>query len=390
MTNTRIEAALQVISDGARLEQLVADILVAEGYDVEPTGKRGADGGRDAFLSMGDQEGILHCSVTKDWEQKIKSDVKKVEANFGNEEFDFFIFATNEDPATIKRDRVEEDITNNYNMRTVIYDFEKVRNSLLGNVSNHGLIREHLSVNPKSPFVDVEGEINEKHKQLLDRVASRETLDGPITEQAPLLAIHIISQEAIDESHDRFVEYIPEPPIFTNRGAMSDYRADYRSKESTEELDDGKVIYSCFHKDGWIEGINCNLASKYEHLGQNNDIRYDIDQSIVSFVEKGLEKFEMAGIAPPYYSYVTLIGFSDHTISRGTIPNGIFFAGGKTFDKELYTLNRTRFDSFDTDVPAKMCRSLNQIWQQTGWRFSQNYKQEENRNREYEYTWDPR
>ena len=63
MVNTRLEAALLGIGDGARLEQLASDLLSREGYRVKPTGTRGPDGGRDALLYQDDEEGIFHCSV---------------------------------------------------------------------------------------------------------------------------------------------------------------------------------------------------------------------------------------------------------------------------------------------------------------------------------------
>jgi len=64
MTNTVLEAALQGIGDGARLEQLASDLLRREGYDVDPTGTRGPDGGRDSLLYRDSENGILHCSIS--------------------------------------------------------------------------------------------------------------------------------------------------------------------------------------------------------------------------------------------------------------------------------------------------------------------------------------
>jgi len=383
MTNTHFEVALQAIGDGARLEQLVTDLLASEGYDVRPTGKRGPDGGRDALLGLDGEEGILHCSVTSEWASKAHSDAKKVIDEF-DQDFDFYIFATNEDPATVKRDRIEEEITNKHGMRTRIYDFETIRNALLGNKENHTLIREHLSVDPGSHFVDIGSEVDKKYEELIERVASRESPESPITEVAPLLSIHVISHEATNENHDRYLEDIPKPPMIAGVSFNSYSRADYRiNKASSEE--DRVSIYSCLHKDGWIEGVSCNEGTKYEH--RENEIRYTIDRTIVDFVERSLTKLDETDILPPYYVYVTLLGFSEHTISN--VPGEITFGGGSPIREEEFQLNRVRFDQADEDMPAKMSQSLNQIWQQVGYSYSKNYERDVSENGDYEYRWDP-
>lgn len=383
MTNSHLEAALHAISDGARLEQLVADLLSAEGYTVSPTGKRGADNGRDAFLNADGEHGILHCSVTEDWESKAHDDAGKAVERF-DRDFDFFIFATNEDPATVMRDRVENEITEEYGMRTTIYDFETIRNDLLGTQENHTLIWEHLSVDPKSPFVDIEQKIDEKYDELIDRVASRESVEGSITEKAPLLAVHVVSHEAIQESHDRYLEDIPEPPMIGTNSYSRSSRADYRFNQHKTPSEE-QIFCTTFHKDGWIEGITCNGATEYE--AQENEIRYTIDRVITDFIDDSLDAFDRADILPPYYVYITLIGFEEHTISG--IPGSISFTGGRPLGREEYRLNRERFDDTNANVPKKMSRSLSQIWQQTGWPHSQNYSREELDDGTYEYEWDP-
>lgn len=125
MTNTRLEAVLQGLGDGARLEQLVADLLRREDYEVDPTGTRGPDGGCDALLTRNGEQGILHCSISQNWEKKARNDATKAAAR--SEIFDFFIFATTQNPAGIKRDRVEQELCDEYGWRVKIYDFDTIR-----------------------------------------------------------------------------------------------------------------------------------------------------------------------------------------------------------------------------------------------------------------------
>lgn len=152
MVNTRIESALQGIHEDT-LEQLAVDLLKREEFDVETTSTSGADNKRDALIHKNGEQGIVHCSINEDLERKIKEDSEKAAKR--PEIFDFFYFFTNQDRATILRDRLEEEITEQYGYRTRIYDFEYLRNSLMGDKGNHDLARQHLSVDPSEQFSDI-------------------------------------------------------------------------------------------------------------------------------------------------------------------------------------------------------------------------------------------
>lgn len=168
MVNTRLESAIKGMHEDT-LEQLTADLLSREGYDVQPTSTSGPDNGRDAFVEKEDEEeqGIVHCSVQKDdIEGKIKDDASTAADHEQN--YDFFIFFTTEDRATVMRDRLEKEISDEYGFRTRIWDFEHIRNSLMGNTENHDLARHHLSVDPA-------GVLNEVKSQL-DRLEEKEDL----------------------------------------------------------------------------------------------------------------------------------------------------------------------------------------------------------------------
>ena len=169
MSNSRIEAAIHAL-DGKRLERLMSDLLEREGYEVDPTGTSGPDGGREAIFTDGDRTGILHCSVQKDdWVDKAHDDARKAVENF-DQEFDLFTFVTTQDPAGVMRDRVEEELASEWNMQTKVWDYERIRNELVGDSENHDLIREHLSVDPNRPFVDVEAEVDNLYEDLIERI----------------------------------------------------------------------------------------------------------------------------------------------------------------------------------------------------------------------------
>jgi hypothetical protein len=167
MVNTRLEATLEGIHEDT-LEQLADDLLLREGYEVEPTSTSGPDNERDALVLESNQgeNGIVHCSINKKIQNKIWDDADKVAKH--DTDYDFFIFVTNQDRATVMRDRLEEEISEEYGFRTRIWDFEHLRNKLMGNPDNHDLARTHLSVDPA-------GMLQKVHSKL-DRLESQEDL----------------------------------------------------------------------------------------------------------------------------------------------------------------------------------------------------------------------
>lgn len=158
MVNTRLEAAIEGMHEDT-LEQLADDLLTRKGYDVDPTSTIGADNGRDSILTKDDELGILHCSTNNKLENKIKDDAESAAER--DEEFDFFLFFTNANRATVMRDRLEEEVEEEYGFRTRIRDFEYLRNELMGNPDNHDLAREHLSVYPAGLMEDIKTKLEE-------------------------------------------------------------------------------------------------------------------------------------------------------------------------------------------------------------------------------------
>lgn len=153
MSKTPLEIALRRLDDWQRLERLTADLLEREEYEVDPTGTKGPDGGRDSLLFRDEEQGILHCSIQRDWEAKLKDDAEK--ANKYSKNLDFFFFSTIGNPSAKKRDRVEEELREKYDWRVEILDFERLRNKLMGDSSNHDIAEHHLNVDPGRAYRDV-------------------------------------------------------------------------------------------------------------------------------------------------------------------------------------------------------------------------------------------
>jgi hypothetical protein len=386
MSNSRIEAAIHALN-GKRLERLMTDVLEREGYQVDPTGTSGPDGGREALLTNGGRTGILHCSVQQDdWVGKAHDDAEKAVENF-DQAFDQFVFATTADPAGVKRDRVEEELAAEWGMQTTIWEYERIRNELVGNQDNHDLVREHLSVDPNRPFVDVEEQVDHLYADLLKRVKRRESPDGEITDAGALVVLHVIPQEAIDDHHERYVKELPHPPQFTKRDSLPSDRPKVKITGNSNRMrEGGRERYTAIHRDGWTEGVFTELPLS----GDQNDgeIRKSIDQLLVNFVASALDSFEEAEIYPPYYVYVAVLDAENYTLEY---PYRIGGPPGpeRPFGEDEIRLNRVRIDDTDADVPAAMRQSLNQLWRYCGWNRSIHYDPNDESDGETEWEFQP-
>jgi len=384
MSNSRIEVALRAVG-GDRFERLMQDLLNREGYTVDPTGTSGPDGGRDAFISDGERNGILHCSVQKDgWVGKAHDDIEKAVENF-DRDFDFCIFATTQDPGTTKRDRVEEELRKEWGLSTTVWDFSRIRNSLVGDHENNDLIREHLRVDPHRPFADIELEVDELYGELLDRVKRREAPDGTIVEGPAIVVVHVIPQEAVDEHHNRYADELPHPPQFGKQDSFPVTRPKLKITENNRRVHDGKdrERYTAIHRDGWTEGVFTAL-----YRGENPQIRTSVDRLITNFVHTALEKFSEGEIYPPYYVYVSLIDAEGYKLAR---PSGSDRRPGsvRPFNDDEIRLNRVRIDDPDVDVPDVMRKTFDQLWRYCGWDHSVNYRVSETEDGETFYEWNP-
>lgn len=370
---------------GERFEQLMADLMEQEGYDVEATGTRGADGGRDAFLTAGERDGILHCSVQKNgWEQKAHDDAKKAVENFDHD-FDFYVFATTQDPATSKRDRIKAELCEEWGMDATIYDFAKIRNALVGG-DNGVLIKEHLRVDPKNPWVDIEAEVDAAYEEQVERLKSREAPYGTIAEDLPMLAIHVIPQEAIDEHHDRFADELPDPPRFEKRDGFAQVRPKVKITENNRRAHSGddRERYTAIHRDGWTEGLLTAFRYHSDPVFQTR-----VDQLLINFVRTALSTFNEEGIYPPYYVFITILDANDCRIS---VPKKMRrrVTEENSFGKDEIRLNRVRIDDPEIDVPVVMRRALFQLWRYSGWGESLHYINVSDQGEEPKWEWQPK
>ncbi|WP_336346196.1 hypothetical protein [Halalkalicoccus ordinarius] len=390
MPNTRIEAVLQAIGDGAQLEQLASDLLQREGYNVNPTGTRGPDNKRDALLSRNDEQGILHCSISQDLENKLRNDAQKAASR--NDSYDIFIFATTQNPSGSKRDRLEDEISDEYGWRVQILDLQRLRNKLQGNPDNHDLIRDHLRINPNRAFEDPEEDAQEFYQSRIEELQAYNGYYGSIEpeddltgrEERPILTVHMIPAEAFGSDHDRLGSELPDPPGFRRSGYTQQY-GDFVITGDNNGLNGENPFtsYACFHEDGWAEVVTVDILPQTD----NPELTTMIDKYVVDFVEDALDWYAEVGINPPFYTYLTVLNAAEYTIY---VPKPIWGPHNRReIGDDVFRFGEIRIDRYDTDVPTILQQPLYRLWMRTGWPGSLHYN-EIKENGEIRYEWDPR
>lgn len=390
MPNTRIEAVLQGIGDGAQLEQLASDLLQREGYNVDPTGTRGPDNKRDSLFSRNGEQGILHCSVSQDLENKIHEDAQKAASR--DEDYDIFIFATTQNPSGSKRDRLEGEISDEYGWQVQILDLQRIRNRLQGNPDNHDLIRDHLRINPNRAFEDPEEDAQDFYQSQIEELQAYNGYYGSIEseddltgrEERPILTVHMIPAEAFGSDHDRLGSELPDPPGFRWRGYTQQYGDSVITGDNNGLNGENPFeSYACFHEDGWAEAVTVGILTDTDDL----ELTTMIDKYIVDFVEDALDWYAEVGINPPFYTYLTVLNAAEYTIY---VPRPMWGPHNRrTIGHDVFQFGEIRIDRYDTDVPAVLRKSLYRLWTRTGWPGSVHYNEiEESDGTRYE--WDPR
>lgn len=137
MDMDELEFALENIR-GHAFEDFAMAFLRENGYQVHESGGSGPDGGWDARIELGNREGIAHVSTQKTWKRKLRSDadkVKDLEDDHG-EDYDLFVFVTNQDVGGDKELDMEEEIREQYGWTLKIHHRKEILGELRQNAQD--------------------------------------------------------------------------------------------------------------------------------------------------------------------------------------------------------------------------------------------------------------
>ncbi|MCU4971136.1 restriction endonuclease [Halobacteria archaeon AArc-m2/3/4] len=343
------------------LEKLAVDLLAERGYDVEPTGTKGTDGGIDALLHDGDRGGVLHVSRTRSDRLRGKLTADAEKAADHAQEYDFFVFVTTADPSGSLRRRLVAEVQEEYGWTVTIWAREQLRNALM--TDHQRLAQEHLNIDPELPRDDHRNEIRALRDERLDCVQNRTDLPNEIP-NGPAVTVHVIPMSAVTTNETTPPGNLPSIPLFGHPKRVpgggkivSDGVVEYNHRFRTAHPD-----YLYLNEAGWIEGV----STKYFRTNESEPsgvIDPEIDRAITATVHGSLYCFDELGIDTPVFVTAGLLDVEDYTM--GSRPS-LGFRSGSFPDRfttdiiELDTLDPSEFEM------VHLRPILDRIWYQAG------------------------
>lgn len=359
MPQTELEIALASVYP-QDLEKLAVDLLRERGYDVDPTGTTGADGGLDARLVDGEHIGALHVSRTTSdrLRSKLTADAEKVASH--DQPYDFFVFVTTADPQGAFRRRLETDLQETHGWKTDIWAREQLRNALM--TDHQPLAREHLGVNPGARLDDQQEEIETLRDDRLDRIAARDTLPNPLPD-GPALAIHVIPNGVFSADYVAHPDDLPPPPMFGHPQpvgfpkALGDGVVAYNSRIRQEHPD-----YVYLDEAGWIEAVSTEYFRSYSDEA-GGVIDFDMDKGVCTTVKGALNTLATLGVKPPVFVGVGLLDVENYIFETGTRLNFTPQPFTSRYAPSLTMLEEVDPDSFE---PIAFRSLLDRFWYEAG------------------------
>lgn len=143
MSANPIIYCLENLTDYREFERLCSDLMAGCGYsEIEPIGGTG-DQGRDA-IHVSKENGqftVFAYTVRSDWPVKLNSDCKRIKENYNPDQVIFFCTSN---LSGDKKDTAKEKIKNEFGWSLEIYDIERIRVLLAGELRH--LIAQHPAI----------------------------------------------------------------------------------------------------------------------------------------------------------------------------------------------------------------------------------------------------
>lgn len=248
-----LEFALENIG-GHAFEDFAMAFLREQGYSVHESGESGPDGGWDAQIELGSRNGIAHASVQETWRRKLRNDAEKVatlEEDRG-EDYDLFVFVTNQDVGGSQELDMEEEIREEYGWTLNIHHRKEILGELRQN--SQGLAEDFLDVDLQKDRGHVE-EIEELCSDRLDKIQAREGYASDLIE-GPAVVLHIIPNGVLLKSKTS-PESIPDPSVlFEDLTTYGETKGKYTITYGNNGTIDEQGSYAVLRNDGLYESAS--------------------------------------------------------------------------------------------------------------------------------------
>lgn len=349
-----------------KFEELSMAFLRSIGYVVHESGHSGADGGWDARVSLGGQEGIAHASIREDWRRKIRLDAEKVadlETDRGDN-YDLLVFLTNQDVKGGQELEMENEIQDDYGWNLKIYH----RANLLGEIrANHPRLA--------SEYLDIDLGVDRDH---LDRLIElrdvrleqiqQRTGDASNLVEGPTIVIHVIPNGIF--SNQVYSGEVPTPPILWETNIpYGEVRGKSTYASSATRLDAETDAYGILRNDGLYEtafSLTYAAVGDYAMPLNVSNAGPGFDAFVVLTVKRALGRLrEMNFVGSAFVS----VAFLDATELRGQRhqPGKILFSPEtKPIGVDRYVTD-PHFVTIDGEgLIGELKPVIDEVWRQLG------------------------
>lgn len=364
----KLEFALENIR-GHAFEDFAMAFLRENEYQVHESGESGPDGGWDARVELGDREGIAHASTQKRWKRKLRSDAEKVKnlEDDRGEDYDLFVFITNQDIRGDQELDMEEEIKKEYGWTLNIHHRKEILGELRQNAQ--GLAEDFLDVDLQKDNNHIE-EIEELCNDRLDKIQVREDYASDLTE-GPAIVLHIIPNGVLSKNTGRSGS-IPEPSVLFERltsygEAKGKYTISYGSGGSGSE----QHSYAVLRNNGLYESASVSaFIRKYDELWLQGFIQKSVgiglDASIVLAARRTMQDLAEMGFSGTAFVWLSLLDAGDVQLVTPDHLGSSLSQSAKTIDTDRYTTEYATLQIGNEHVIEGLEPILDELWREFG------------------------
>lgn len=369
---------------GNQLERLTPELLKELGYTVKTSGVIGTDGGWDAYVEMGSEEGIAHASTNQQWRQKLRKDAKKVadlEEQY-DEQYNILIFVTNQRVTGTQEKNLECEIREKYGWNLTIYHRRDII-ATVGTDSPHLAVR-HLDVNPKSGPDHLE-EIRRVVDERLEVIRKRDRIASNLQE-GPVIVLHLIPNRISSHSYIDRIDSLPKPPLWNSTKGIS-AEVTGNGKYTTESFsENNNRIYTYLQKDGLFEAVSSEFfledeSGKWIYNSNNSENALDLKLAVTT--KAGLNRLKQMGVSGKVHMFVTFLHVRGYEITPDPIEHYDMNSPGRKFQRDQYQTSAIQIDvevgkintqkdrhiiEKDDDVFEAIEPAITEYWHELGWK----------------------
>jgi len=363
-----LEFALAKIR-GHPFEDFAMAYLREQGYQVHESGSSGPDGGWDAQIELGDRKGIAHASVQETWRRKLRSDAEKVadlEEDRG-EDYDLFIFVTNQDVGGVQEIDMEDEIREEYGWSLNIHHRKEILGELRQNCQ--GLADDFLDVDLQKDHDHID-EIKELCRDRLDKIQARKSYANDLIE-GPIIILHIIPN-GINSKSKRHSGSIPDPHVLFERiPAYGETKGKYTIVYGRNGTSDEHQSYAVLRNDGLYESVSVSafIKKRQETWIQgfiDRSLGLGLDASVVLTARCVMGDLSDMGFSGTAFVWLSLLDADSVQLNVPGRNKRAISYNPPTLETDHYTTEYATLQIGSENVVADLEPMLDEVWREFG------------------------